>query len=161
MIATGCIKFDRLGRALSGEVIVLVAASIALGRALLETGAANWLGGGLSAMLSPLPPAAALAAVMAFAALITNFSSNTAAAAVSTPIAVSVAMQLGIPAEPMVLAVLFGANLAFATPMAYQTNILIMSAGGYRFQDYVRAGLPLVILMIVTLSVLLVGKYGL
>jgi di/tricarboxylate transporter len=161
MIATGCIKFDRLGRALSGEVIILVAASIALGRALLETGAAAWLGAGLSFALQPVPPAAALAAVMAFTALITNFSSNTAAAAVGTPIAVSVAVQLGIPPEPMVLAVLFGANLAFATPMAYQTNILIMSAGGYRFQDYVRAGLPLVILMIVTLSFLLVGKYGL
>ena len=161
MIATGCIKFDRLGRALSGEVIVLIAASIALGRALLETGAASWLGGGLSAVLGPVPPAFALAAVMAFAALITNFSSNAAAAAVTTPIAVSVATQLNIPPEPMVLAVLFGANLAFATPMAYQTNILIMSAGGYRFRDYVRAGLPLVLLMIAVLSILMVGKYGL
>ena len=161
MIATGCIKFDRLGRALSAEVIVLVAASIALGRALLETGAAGWMGGGLAMLLGPFPPAIVLAAVMTFAALVTNFSSNTAAAAVGTPIAISIAYRLGIPAEPMVLAVLFGANLAFATPMAYQTNILIMSAGGYRFQDYVRAGLPLVILMIITLSVLLVTRYGL
>jgi di/tricarboxylate transporter len=161
MIATGCVRFDRLGRALSGEVIVLVAASIALGRALVETGAAAWLGTGLSAVLGPLPPALAIAAVMAFAALITNFSSNTAAAAVTTPIAVSIAIELGIPPEPMVLAVLFGANLAYATPVAYQTNILIMSAGGYRFSDYVRAGLPLVILMIATLSILLVGKYAL
>jgi di/tricarboxylate transporter len=161
MIVSGCVKFDRLGRALSGEVIVLVAASIALGRALLDTGAAAWLGGGLSTMLAPLPPALAIASIMAFAALITNFSSNTAAAAVSTPIAVSIAANLGIPAEPMVLAVLFGANLCYATPMAYQTNILIMSAGGYRFSDYVRAGLPLVFLMIATLSLLLVGKYGL
>ncbi|HOY76729.1 MAG TPA: SLC13 family permease [Hyphomonadaceae bacterium] len=161
MIAIGCVKFDRLGRALSAEVIVLVAASIALGRALLETGAAGWMGGGLATLLGPFPPAVAVAAVMTFTALITNFSSNTAAAAVGTPIAVSVAGQLGIAAEPMVLAVLFGANLAFATPMAYQTNILIMSAGGYRFQDYVRAGVPLVILMIVTLSILLVGSYGL
>lgn len=161
MIATGCVRFDRLGRALSGEVIVLVAASIALGRALLETGAASWMGGGLASMLGPFPPAFAIAAMMLFTALITNFSSNTAAAAVGTPIAVSVATQLGIAAEPMVFAVLFGANLAFATPMAYQTNILIMSAGGYRFQDYVKGGLPLVILMVVTLSVLLVGSYRL
>ena len=160
MIATGCVKFDRVGRALSGEVIVLVAASIALGRALLETGAAAWLGGGLAMLLGPLPAPIALVAVMSFAALMTNFSSNTAAAAVSTPIAVSIAMQLGIPAEAMVLAVLFGCNLAFATPVAYQTNILIMSAGGYQFRDYVRAGLPLVILMVVTLSVLLVLRYG-
>jgi di/tricarboxylate transporter len=73
---------------------------------------------------------------------------------------VSIAVQLGIPAEAMVLAVLFRCNLAFATPVAYQTNILIMSAGGYRFKDYVRAGLPLVLLMVATLSTLLVLRYG-
>jgi di/tricarboxylate transporter len=161
MLATGCVRFERLGRALSGEVIVLVAASIALGRALLETGAAEWLGGGLAFVMQILPPAAILAAMMAFAALLTNFSSNTAAAAVGTPIAFSLAQQVGAPAEPLVLAVLFGCNLCFATPIAYQTNILIMSAGGYQFRDYVRAGLPLVLLMIVTLSALLVWKYEL
>jgi di/tricarboxylate transporter len=161
MIATGCVKFDRLGRALSAEVIVLVAASIALGQALLVSGAAAWLGAGLSVALAPLPPALAIAAIMAFAALITNFSSNTAAAAVTTPIAVAIAANLGIPPTPMVLAVLFGANLCYATPVAYQTNVLIMSAGGYRFSDYVRAGLPLVFIMIAVLSVLLVIKYQL
>jgi di/tricarboxylate transporter len=161
MIATGCVRFDRLGRALSGEVIVLVAASIALGRALLETGAAQWLGDWLAIGLDPLPPAGVLAAIMAFAALITNFSSNTAAAAVTTPIAVSIAAQLGVPAEPMVLAVLFGCNLSFATPVAYQTNILIMAAAGYSFKDFVRAGLPLVILMIITLSFALMVTYQL
>lgn len=161
MLATGCVKFDRLGRALSAKVIVLVAASIALGRALLETGAAEWLGTVLAFILQPLPAAGVLAAIMAFAALITNFSSNTAAAAVGTPIAISLAMNIGIPPEPLVLAVLFGCNLCYATPIAYQTNILIMSAGGYNFGHYVRAGLPLVILMIFTLSFLLVNKYGL
>ncbi len=161
MIVTGCVKFDRVGRALNGEVIVLVAASIALGRAMLETGAAAWLGQALAMGLEPVPPAVALAAVMSFAALITNFSSNTAAAAVGTPIAVSIAEQLGVAPEPLVLAVLFGCNLCYATPVAYQTNILIMSAGGYQFKDYVRAGLPLVIIMVVTLSILLVAKYDL
>lgn len=99
--------------------------------------------------------------MMAFAALLTNFSSNTAAAAVGTPIAFSLAGKLGVPAEPLILAVLFGCNLCFATPIAYQTNILIMSAGNYQFRDYVRAGTPLVLLMIVTLSILLVWRYGL
>jgi di/tricarboxylate transporter len=107
------------------------------------------------------PPAGIIAAMMAFAALLTNFSSNTAAAAVGTPIAFSLAQQVGVPAEPLVLAVLFGCNLCFATPVAYQTNILIMSAGGYQFRDYVRAGLPLVLLMIATLSTLLVWRYDL
>ena len=161
MLATGCVKFDRLGRALSAKVIVLVAASIALGRALLETGAAEWLGISMALLMQGLPAAVVLAAIMAFATLLTNFSSNTAAAAVGTPISVSLAEQLAIPAEQLVLAVLFGCNLCYATPIAYQTNILIMSAGGYHFRDYVRAGLPLVLLMICTLSVLLVWKYGL
>ncbi|CAN5770211.1 SLC13 family permease [soil metagenome] len=161
MLATGCVKFDRIGRALSAKVIVLVAASIALGRALLETGAAQWMGEGLAVGMQSFPPAAILATMMAFAALLTNFSSNTAAAAVGAPIAISLARQMGIPPEPLVLAVLFGCNLCYATPVAYQTNILIMSAGGYQFRDYVRAGTPLVLLMIVTLSVLLVWRYHL
>lgn len=161
MLATGCVKFDRLGRALSAKVIVLVAASIALGRALLETGAAEWLGSMLALGMQAFPAAAVLAVIMTFAALLTNFSSNTAAAAIGTPISVSLAQQLGVSPEPLVLAVLFGCNLCYATPIAYQTNILIMSAGGYNFRDYVRAGLPLVLLMIVTLSVLLVWKYQL
>ena len=161
MLVTGCVRFERLGSALSGEVIVLVAASIALGRALLDTGAAAWFGGVLAFGLQTFPPAVIIAAMMAFAALLTNFSSNTAAAAVGTPIAYSLAQQVGAPAEPLVLAVLFGCNLCFATPVAYQTNILIMSAGGYHFRDYVRAGLPLVLLMIVVLSVLLVWRYQL
>lgn len=161
MIVTGCVRFDRIDRALSGKVIVLVAASIALGRALLDSGAAAWLGQLLSIGLEGLPPALVLAAIMVFAAAITNFSSNTAAAAVTTPIAVSVGSQLGVAVEPMVLAVLFGCNLSFATPIAYQTNILIMAAGGYQFRDFVRAGTPLVFLMIVTLSILLVMKYQL
>ena len=59
------------------------------------------------------------------------------------------------------LAILFGANLSFATPMAYQTNLLVMNAAGYKFGDFLRAGLPLVALMLVTLSILLAQRYGL
>jgi len=161
MLATGCVKFERIGRALSAEVIVLVAASIALGSALVETGAAGWLGSVAAPMLRTLPPAGVVAAVIVFAAILTNFISNAAAAAVSTPIAVSLSGQLGLPAEPLVAAVLFGANLCFVTPMAYQTNLMIMTVGGYRFNDYVRAGLPLTMLMVVVLSFLLVTQYRL
>jgi di/tricarboxylate transporter len=98
---------------------------------------------------------------MTFAAILTNFVSNVAAAGIGTPLAVSLAAQLGAPAEPFVLAVLFGCNVCYVTPMAYQTNLLIMSAGGYRFRDFVRAGLPLAVIMVVTLSILLVRRYGL
>jgi di/tricarboxylate transporter len=82
-------------------------------------------------------------------------------AAVGTPIAFSLANKLGIPVEPLVLAVLFGCNKYHATPVAYQTNMLIMSAGDYKFGDYTRTGLPLVAMMITTLWILLVVRYGL
>lgn len=161
MIVTGCVKLDGLGRALSLEVILLVASSIALGQSLVSTGAAAWIAGGVTTVVNQLVPAAQIAVFMAFAALLTNFVSNSAAAAVGTPIAVATAAALGAPPEPFVLAILFGANLAFATPMAYQTNLLVMNAASYRFADFVRVGLPLVLLMLGTLSVLLVRRYGL
>ena len=159
MFVTGCVKFDRVGRALSAKVIVLIAASIAIGRLILETGAAAWLGQAMSLALQLLPPAGVLAAIMLFATLLTNFASHTAAATVATPIAFSVAAQLGLSPEPLVLAVLFGCNLGYATPVAYQTNIIIMAEGGYSFRDYIRTGLPLVLLMVATLSTVLVATY--
>lgn len=161
MLATGCVRFDRVGRALSAQVIVLVAASIAIGRLVLESGAAAWLGDVLSLGLQFLPAAGVLAAIMIFVAALTNFASNATAAAVGTPIAVSLARQLGLPPEPLVLAVLFGCNLCYATPVAYQTNMLIMAEGRYQFRDYVRTGLPLVGLMVVSLSTLLTISYRL
>jgi di/tricarboxylate transporter len=161
MLLTGCVRLDGMGRALSLEVVLIVASSIALGNSLIDTGAAAWIAKGFSAIVSLLPPAGQLAAFMAFAALLTNFVSNSACAAVGTPIAVATATHLGAPLEPFVLAILFGANLSYATPMAYQTNVLIMAAGGYRFMDYVRVGLPLVLLMLTTLSILLAQRYAL
>ncbi|AUX70938.1 SLC13 family permease [Porphyrobacter sp. HT-58-2] len=161
MFVTGCVKFDRVGRALSAKVIVLIAASLAIGRVIDESGAAEWLGQALSLGLGYLPPALVLSAIMLFVTLLTNFASNATAATIGTPIAYNIAIQLGLPPEPLVLAVLFGCNLSFATPIAYQTNLLIMSEGGYEFRDYVRAGVPLVGLMVTVLSVLLVVWYGL
>ncbi|MGB3472208.1 MAG: SLC13 family permease [Erythrobacter sp.] len=161
MFVTGCVKFDRVGRALSAKVIVLVAASIAIGRIILESGAAAWLGEAMSLGLAYLPPALVLAAIMAFVTLLTNFASNATAATVGTPIAFSIANQLNLPPEPLILAVLFGCNLCYATPIAYQTNMLIMAEGSYEFKDYIRTGVPLVALMVTVLSVLLVLFYQL
>ncbi|NJM49721.1 MAG: SLC13 family permease [Sphingomonadales bacterium] len=159
MFVTGCVKFERVGRALSAKVIVLVAASLAIGKIVLVSGAAEWMGALLALGLQYLPAAGVLAAIMLFVTILTNFASNATAAAVGTPIAFSLATQLGLPVEPMVLAVLFGCNLCYATPVAYQTNMLIMAEGEYQFKDYIRTGVPLVAIMIVTLSTLLVLKY--
>jgi di/tricarboxylate transporter len=160
MFVTGCVMFDRVGRALSAKVIVLIAASLAIGRVIDASGAAAWLGEALSLGLGYLPPALVLAVIMLFVTLLTNFASNATAATIGTPIAFSIAQQLGLQPEPLVLAVLFGCNLCYATPIAYQTNLLIMSEGSYNFGDYVRAGTPLVAIMVMVLSALLVVWYG-
>ncbi len=159
MFITGCIRFDRVGRALSAQVVVLVAASIAIGQLILDSGAASWLASLMAAGLQFLPPAAVLGAIMLFVTLLTNFASNATAATVGTPIAFNIATQLGLPPEPLILAVLFGCNLCYATPIAYQTNMLIMGEGNYTFGDYIRTGVPLVLLMVATLSLLLVVNY--
>ena len=80
---------------------------------------------------------------------------------IGTPIAISVAQQLGAPTEPFILAVRFGANMSFATPIGYQTNLLIMSAGGYHFTDFLRVGIPLTVIMWLGFSIVLPILYGL
>jgi di/tricarboxylate transporter len=161
MLVTGTVRFEGLGRALSLEIVLLIASSVALGQSLVVTGAAGWIAQGIAGVVVLFPPAAQIAIFMTFAAMLTNFVSNAAAAAVGTPIAVATAAELGLPLEPFVLAILFGANLSYATPMAYQTNLLVLKAAGYRFADFVRVGGPLVAVMLVVLSFLLARRYGL
>ncbi|MCW8950582.1 MAG: anion permease, partial [Sedimenticola sp.] len=99
--------------------------------------------------------------LMLLIALLTNVVSNNAAAVIGTPIAASIAAQLGLPPEPFVLAVLFGANMSYATPMGYQTNLLIYSAGGYKFSDFLRVGIPLTLIMWLGLLSMLIMMYDL
>jgi di/tricarboxylate transporter len=161
LILTGCLKFEGLGRGISAEVVLVVVASIALGRTLSATGGADLLAGWFLAATAQLSPQAVLAAIMIFLGILTNFVSNNAAAAVGTPVALAIAQQVGAPPEPFVLATIVGCNLSFATPMGYQTNILIMQPGGYVFRDFVRVGGPLVILMIIAFSFQLARTYPL
>jgi di/tricarboxylate transporter len=159
LIVTGCLKFEGLGRGISAEVVLVVVASIALGRALTLTGGADLLGSAFMFAAGSLTPQLVLASVMIFLGFLTNFVSNNAAAAIGTPVALSIAQQIGAPPEPFILAAIVGCNLSFATPMGYQTNVLIMQPGGYVFRDFVRVGGPLVILMIVAFSFQLARAY--
>jgi di/tricarboxylate transporter len=92
---------------------------------------------------------------MLLMAVLSNVVSHNAAAVIGTPIAILIAAELGVAPEAFVLAVMFGANMGYATPIAYQTNVLIMNAGGYRFSDFLRVGIPLIIIMWLAFSVLL------
>jgi len=161
MIGTGCLKWQQANRALSAQVILIIVASLALGSALMKTGGAEYLAQVFLYLTSGLAPTWVLSFLMLLMAILTNVVSNNAAAVIGTPIAISIAQELGLPLEPFVLAVLFGANLSFVTPMAYKTNLLVMNAGGYKFNDFVKVGTPLTLLMWVVLTLVLAFAYSL
>ena len=161
LIVTGCLNWKEAMNALSTQVILIIVASLAMGSALLQTGGADYLANAFVSITFGAPAPAVMMGLMLMMGILTNVVSNNAAAVIGTPIAIGIAQRLGLPLEPFVLAVLFGANLSFVTPMAYQTNILIMNAGGYKFGDFVRVGLPLAIMLWLILSAVLIWAYGL
>jgi di/tricarboxylate transporter len=159
MLTTGCLKWFDATRALSAPVILIIAASLAMGTAMVETGGAEYLASVYVLATEGFSPVIILSGLLLLMAVLTNIVSNNAAAVIGTPIAFGISQQLGLPPEPFVLAVIFGANMSFATPMAYQTNLLVMNAGNYKFSDFLRVGLPLVFIMWATLSFLLPWLY--
>ncbi len=161
LLLARCLSWEDVSHSLSVKVILLVASSLALGDALSVTGATAWAAHQLAGLSGALGPTWLLVLLMGLMGLLTNFVSNNAAAAIGTPLGVELARSLGVPAEPFVLAVLFGCNLCYVTPMGYQTNLLVMNAGGYRFTDFVRVGTPLFLLMWASLSYGLIWQYGL
>jgi di/tricarboxylate transporter len=162
MIVTGSLGWRDAATALSIPVVMIIVTSLALGKALMETGMAEFLAHGFVAAASGLPTPMVLSAFMLLMTVMTNVVSNNAAAVIGTPIAISIAQQLGVDdATPFILAVLFGANMSFATPYGYQTNLLILSAGGYKFSDFLRVGIPLTVVMWIGFSLVLPALYQL
>ncbi|MCG2635240.1 MAG: SLC13 family permease [Gammaproteobacteria bacterium] len=159
MLLTRCLDMGAAIRAISPSVYFIVVASLALGTALQVTGATAFITDVFLVVTAGMGPTAVLSALMLLLAILTNVISNNAAAVIGTPIAVGIASSLQLPAEPFVLAVLFGANMSFATPMAYKTNLLVMSAGNYTFAEFVKVGVPLTLLMWLTLTWVLSGMY--
>jgi di/tricarboxylate transporter len=160
MILTGCLKWRDATAALSVQVILIVTASLALGTALLKTGGADYLARLFVTFVGGASPTLVISGLMLLMGILTNIVSNNAAAVIGTPIAVSIAAQMGQSPEPYVLAVLFGSNMSYATPMAYKTNLLVMNAGKYTFNDFMRIGVPLLLIMWIVLSFLLPMIYG-
>jgi di/tricarboxylate transporter len=161
MLLTGCLRWSDATRALSTPVILIIVTSLAMGNALLQTGGDELLARFYLDLTSGWSATAVLSGLMVLMAILTNVVSNNAAAVIGTPIAISIANQLGLNPEPFVLAVIFGANMSFATPMSYQTNLLVMNAGNYRFMDFVRIGLPLSILLWASFTFILPWLYDL
>ena len=161
MLSFGCLDWRDAAGALSAPVIMIIVTSLALGKALIGTGMAHFLAVSFVGLVADWPTAVILSSFIVIMTLLTNVVSNNAAAVIGTPIAIAVAEQLGVNPEPFVLAVLFGANMSFATPFGYQTNLLILSAGGYTFRDFLRVGIPLTVIMWAGFSIILPVLYKL
>jgi di/tricarboxylate transporter len=157
----GCLTWRDAAHALSTPVIMIIVTSLALGKALMGTGMADYLAMSFVNVASGMEIPFILSAFMLIMAILTNVVSNNAAAVIGTPIAVAVAQQLNASPEPFVLAVLFGANMSYATSFGYQTNLLIRSAGGYKSSDFLRVGIPLTVIMWIGFSLILPLLYEL
>jgi di/tricarboxylate transporter len=161
MLGTRCMTWRDALDALDRRIILVIVASLALGLALTATGAAAWIASLYVALTEGLPVAVVLSGFILIMALMTEVVTNNAVGVLGTPIAIGIARELGAPVEPFVLGLLFAANMSYLMPIGYQTNLLVMSAGGYRFSDFLRVGLPLQLIMWLGFSLVLPPLYGL
>ncbi|MAK62181.1 MAG: SLC13 family permease [Ponticaulis sp.] len=161
MIITGCLNIRQAARSLDLRIFTLIAAAIAMGMALDKSGAALTLAQGVVDLVSPFGTLAVLSILFLLVAVMTNVLSNSATAVLFTPIAISAAKLLGVDPKPFVLAVIYAANCCFATPIAYQTNLLVMGPGHYRFMDYLKFGGPLVIVIWIAFTVIAPFRFSL
>jgi len=137
------------------NLAIIAALSIAIGHAMVKTGLADFLASNLINLVEPLGITFALLMVYLITNVLTEFVTNIAAASISFPIALSVAEHFSVNPKAFVLAVAFAASASFLTPIGYQTNLMVYSAGNYRFSDFVRVGFPLALsYMFLTITLL-------
>ena len=161
MIATRCVKLDAIYRIVNWKTVVLVAGTLPLATALSKTGATAMMAHGLVALLGSLGPLAMLAAVFLVTALIGLFISNSATAVLIAPVAIDAARALHVSPHAFAITVSLGCCAAFVTPVSSAVNMLVMEPGGYTFGDFVKVGLPLLLLTMIVTVVLAAVIYPL
>ncbi|WP_176082735.1 SLC13 family permease [Martelella sp. HB161492] len=161
MILTGCLTLEQAARAFERQLFLLIGASIAMATALQATGGAALIARGAVSLAGDTSAVGVITILFVTVALLTNILSNNASAALFMPIALDMAERVGAPPMAFVAAVIYAANCSFVTPIAYQTNMLVMGPGHYSFGDFVRAGTPLLILMTISFALLAPWYYNL
>ena len=157
LVMTRILKPEDVYRAVNWQVIFLLAGVLPVGIAMQTSGAAGWLAEQALALVGDMGPVAMLAVIYLLAAVMTETMSNAAAAVLMAPIAISIAEQTGVDPRPFLMAITFAASTGFSTPVGYQTNTMIYVPGGYKYSDFLRAGVPLNILFCV-LSVVFIPR---
>ena len=154
MVASGCLNIRQATRAIDPRIFMMIGTALAMGASLQVTGGDRAIAAGVMMLAADAGPTGILSAFFLSVAILTNVLSNNATAVLFTPIALQLASDLSLPPEPFVMAVLLAANCSFATPIGYQTNLLVMGPGHYSFADYMKSGAPLVLIYWMAFTVL-------
>ena len=143
VLLTGCIDAEEAFSFVEGRLLALIFAMLAVGAALDHTGGIALIVGRIAPALVDLPPWVLVWAVYYMTTILTELVSNNAIAVIMAPIAIALGQTMGVDPRPLVVAVMIAASACFATPIGYQTNMLVYGPGGYRFTDFMRIGIPL------------------
>ena len=143
VLITRCIDAEEAFGFVDGRLLALIFSMLAIGAALQASGAVALIVEAVAPALAQLPPFLIIWAIYLLTSVLTEMVSNNAVAVVITPIAIGLAVELGLDPRPLVVAVMVAASASFATPIGYQTNTLVYGPGGYRFSDFLRVGIPL------------------
>ncbi len=143
LVLTRCLRAQQARQSVDWSILVIIGAGLGVATAMQKTGAAAWVAGLLVGSVGPLGPLAAMAVVYAVCLVMAETLHHNAAVAIMFPIAVATAEQVGVDPRGFVMAVAIASCCAFASPVAYQTHLIVYGPGGYRFTDFVRVGLPL------------------
>ncbi|WP_076400514.1 SLC13 family permease [Insolitispirillum peregrinum] len=147
VLLTRCVDADEAYRSVDWRILILIFAMLGVGTAMEKAGSVEMVVSGLVPLFDGLSPWVMLAAIYVLTSFLTEIVSNNAVGVIMTPVVVGLAHQLGVDPRPFVVAVMFGASASFATPIGYQTNTMVYSAGGYRFSDFLRVGIPMNIIV--------------
>lgn len=157
MIATDCLNIRQAIRAIDRKIFLLVGSMLALGTAMQVTGGAKFIAELIQAVPYADQPLIVICVLFLVVALFTNVLTNNATAILFTPIALNLAVDIGVDPIIFAITVIFAANCSFASPIGYQTNLMVMGPGHYRFKDFMKAGIPLV--FIILFAYLLIAKF--
>ena len=155
ILITRCIDSDEALGFVDGRLMTMIFAMLAVGAGLESSGAVELIVMAVKPWMQGLSPFLTILAIYLIGLILTEFLSNNAVAVIYTPIAIELAHQLGVDPRPFVVAVMFSATLAFATPIGYQTNMMVYGPGGYKFLDFTRIGVPLNIITWLLVSALI------
>lgn len=158
LVALHVLKPEEAYGGIDWRVIMLLAGVLPLGIALQNSGGADWIAQNSLGLIGDANPLLTLAVIYLLTSVMTEMMSNNASAVLIAPIAIATADLMGVDSKPFLVAVAFAASTSFATPIGYQTNTMVYTAGGYRFTDFIKVGMPLNVIFFI-MAVLLIPRY--